>query len=234
MGCREWKCEVKGFDGQQGIARRQAEGRYRESVVASLAVVALVWILACSALPGPREVATPAPTLAATETPIAAGEMTPTPRPLPTMARATPTAGAAAPTSAPVTPTTPASDLPGDQTTEFYVTEADLEQMVNSDQVQEQVQTENFDATMTGGRLIMTVDRLQFGMLNLGPLRVVGTIVARDGVAHFQAESVEPNNLLTAAVPGLLDRVLTSSTAGFYVESVEIQEGRIVYKVRPR
>ncbi len=187
-----------------------------------LAATALLLILACGSL-AVRDAVAPTPTTAPAPTVLLPGADTPTPRPLPTLARATPTAQAAAP------PTRPA-----DESQQFIVTEQDLEDSVNSDAVQEQVQTENFDAAFTGGKVILTVDSLRYGIISMGALRVVGTVTASDGVAHFNAESVEPNNLLTAAVPAMLERVLTASTAGYYVEDVEVQEGRIVYTVRPK
>ena len=187
-----------------------------------LAASALLLILACGSLSARSTAVAPTATPSGPSDPPPA-TTSPTPRPLPTLARATPT---------PLTAATPPTEG-ADQSQQFIVTEQDLEDSVNSDEMQEQVQTENFDATFTGGKVILTVDSLRYGILNMGSLRVVGTVTATDGVAHFNTESVEPNNLLTAAIPGLLERVLTGSTAGYYVEDVEVQEGRIVYTVRP-
>ena len=187
-----------------------------------LTLVVLLLVLACGALPGRRaaDLPTSGP-LDATKPPPATS--TPTPRPLPTLTHATPTPLAAA---------TP-SPAVADQSRQFIVTEEDLEATVNSDEVQRQAQTENFNAEFTGGKVILTVDGVRFGLLSLGPLKVVGTLTATDGVVHFNTESVEPNNMLTAAVPGLLERVMTASTAGYYVEEVQVEEGQIVYTVRP-
>lgn len=187
-----------------------------------LTLVVLLFVLACGALPGRRAVDLPtsSPPLATERPPVTS---TPTPRPLPTLAQATPTPLTAAPPA-------PAD---ADHSQQFVVTEEDLEAAVNSDEVQRQAQTENFNAEFTGGKVILTVDSVRFGLLSLGPLKVVGTLTATDGVVHFNTESVEPNNLLTAAVPGLLERVMTASTASYYVEDVQVEEGQIVYTVRP-
>jgi len=187
-----------------------------------LTLVVMLFVLACGALPGRRAADLPTSSPSDAVTPLAPTG-TPTPRPLPTLAQATPTPQAAA---------TP-SPADADQSRQFIVTEEDLEAAVNSDEVQRQVQTENFNAKFTGGKVILTVDSVRFGLLSLGPLKVVGTLTATDGVVHFNTESVEPNNLLTAAVPGLLERVMTASTASYYVEDVQVEEGQIVYTVRP-
>lgn len=185
-----------------------------------LMLVALLLILACGALPARRAADLPTATSVSSPLPATA---TPTPQPLPTVTQATPT---------PLTAATP-PPAAADQSRQFIVTEQDLEAAVNSDEAQQQAQTENFKAKFSGGKVILTADGVRFGLLSLGPLKVVGALSARDGVAHFNTESVEPNNLLTAAVPGLLERVLTASTAGAYVEDVQVEEGRIVYTVRP-
>jgi len=186
-----------------------------------LTLVVMLFVLACGALPGRRAADLPTSSApGATSAPQATS--TPTPRPLPTLAQATPT---------PLTEGPPAP-VDADQNRQFVVTEKDLEATVNSDEVQRQAQTENFNAEFTGGKVILTVDSVRFGLLSMGHLKVVGTLTATDGVVHFNAESVEPNNMLTAAVPGLLERIMTASTAGYYVEDVQVEEGQIVYTVR--
>lgn len=148
---------------------------------------------------------------------------------------ATPTVEPPAPTLAP--PPTAAlsnnSGTPAADTVTLTVREADVEALVTQPAVAQQFTVDNLDVTFDDGAIELLADRLVYGPVTVNNLALSGTVTAVDGRPRLEVTHLEPNNLITAALPGLLSRLLESRTAGYTVEDIQIDDGSMTIRVRP-
>lgn len=147
---------------------------------------------------------------------------TPTAVPTPTTV---PIVSTAVPTIDPV--------LPGDETVTITLQEEDIAALVAQPEVEQQFTVENLDVTFDNDMIELAADRLVYGPLAVTNLVLRGTAEAVDGQLRLEVTHIEPNNLVTAAIPGLLTRLLESRTAGYYVEDIQIDDGRMTIRVTP-
>ena len=178
-------------------------------VIFAVAVSALLMVLACGALtPSTENVSTIEPT-------------------------STPTFSA--PTVKPtelILTATPVIENNTDQN-RYVVNEKQLEDFVLSPDVQKQIQTENFQAHFRSGKITISADEIRYGVLNLGQMTIEGNVTATNGVVHFNVDSIQPQNMMTAAIPTVLDQLFGTWLANYYIENIEVQEGSLIYTVRP-
>lgn len=151
-----------------------------------------------------------------------------------TVLPATPTVVPTATALPPPTATPPTSPLPpADEAVNLTLREQDVEALVAQPEVEQQFTIENLDVTFDGGVIELTADRLVYGPLSVNNLALAGTVTAADGQPRLDVTHIEPNNLITAAIPGVLSRLLASRTAGYYVEEIQIDDGTMTIRVKP-
>ena len=94
------------------------------------------------------------------------------------------------------------------------------------------VQASSLEVHFQDGKVDVTLKDLSYGLLHLSSLHVVGSFWVQNGVPHFQAERIEPYNLATMALPSMIDQALAQYSAGWYVERIEVREGKIIVTAR--
>lgn len=148
---------------------------------------------------------------------------------------ATPTVAPPAPTMPPPPTTAPANAfvVPTGDALTLTVREDDIEALVTQPAVTQQFTVENLDVTFDDGTIQLVADRVAYGLLAVDNLTLEGTVTAVDGRPRLEVTRIQPNTLVTGAIPGLLTRLLESRTAGYYVEDIQIDDGRMTIRVRP-
>ncbi len=94
------------------------------------------------------------------------------------------------------------------------------------------VHTENLRVRFTGGKTWITADRVTYSLIDVQNLTIVGRLVAQNGKLQLETESVSPQGLVTAMIPGLINQAFSQYTSQWYVENVQTYEGRIELQVR--
>ncbi len=148
---------------------------------------------------------------------------------------ATPTA-VPTPTAAPVLNTVVPQDpneIPADGAVAITLREDDVAALVAQAEAEQQLTATNLDVTFDDGTIELAAGRLAYGPLAVNNLVLAGTVTALDGRPRLEVTRIEPNNLVTAAIPGLLTRLLESRTAGYYVEDITIDDGVMTIRIRP-
>jgi len=186
--------------------------------------------------PSPTQVvATAVPSAEPSATPTESPSPTATRRVLPTAtptrlpATATPTARSTrvlvAPTATPTaTPQWPA---------EIVLTEQQIEQMAGDIGLQGLTIT-GLGVSFENDLMVVSADNLRYSFINIRDLVIQARPVAENGTVTFQVQSISPNNLATAAIPGLINQTLGQAFSDWYVESVRVEPGQLVVTVRPK
>ena len=123
--------------------------------------------------------------------------------------------------------------VPTDDALAIVVHEDDIEALVAQPAAAQQFTVDNLAVTFDDGVIGLTADRLVYGPLVVDNLTLEGTVTAVDGRPRLEVTRIRPNNLVTAAIPGILTRLLESRTTGYYVEDVQIDNGAMTIRVRP-
>lgn len=202
------------------------------ALVVLLVLVVLVGIAGSFARRLQRETAaiwTPQPITPAPTQPMINGAILPT---LPV----TP-AGPAAP-PAPTRPATrpPPSAPPASPTADrnvITVTEADVIRAVAAGVGgQEGLVLQGLTVRFAQGKMRLAADRVQYGVVDVQDLVLVGRLSARDGRLQLETESISPRGLVTALIPTLANQALAQYAAQWYVEEVRTLDGRLELKIR--
>jgi hypothetical protein len=148
---------------------------------------------------------------------------------------ATPTVAPPVATVPPPPTTAPQNDaaVPTNDALTLTVREDDIEALVTQPTAAQQFTVENLEATFDDGSIQLMADRLTYGLLTVNNLTIEGTVTAVDGRPRLDVTRIQPNNLVTAAIPGILTRLLESLTTGYYVEEIQIDDGLMTIRVRP-
>lgn len=148
---------------------------------------------------------------------------------------ATPTLAPPAPTMPPPPTAAPQNDFvsPTVDALTLTVREDDIEALVTQPTTAQQFSVENLEATFDDGSIELKADRVAYGLLSVNNLTLEGTVTAVDGRPRLEVTRIQPNNLVTAAIPGILTRLLESQTDGYYVEDIQIDDGIMTIRVRP-
>jgi hypothetical protein len=113
------------------------------------------------------------------------------------------------------------------------ITEADLQNAITSGVLsQNGVDATNVQIHITGGKLNLTADQLNYGLIRVSNLAVSGSLVAQDGTLQLQVDSVQPGGFVTAMLPSVANQALAQYGSQWYVEQVNISEGRLELVVR--
>ena len=141
---------------------------------------------------------------------------TPVAEPSPTREAATPTAEkTATPTTAKATPTSAATKAVAKAAAtptpawpaEIVVSEADVEQLAASAAAQG-LDVQGLDVQFKDGSMVLSADNLRYGFVSARNLVLQGRPQVADGRVTFQVDSVQPNNLVTAALPSVINQLL--------------------------
>jgi len=163
------------------------------------------------------------PTSANTATPWPTARATDPPQPTRTVAP-TPTVAASAP-SAPA----PAAADPN----LVVITEADIAQAVAEGAgAQQGVTIEDLNVRFADGKMNITAGKIGYGLINLRNLNLVGRLVARDGVLSLEVDSITPRGLAANFIPTMANQALATYAANWYVEDVQIRDGRVELRIR--
>jgi hypothetical protein len=205
---------------------------------ARLALVALAFAAtACTTPPMPAPVVGDragqptqvAPTDEPTRTPTSAPPTAtptrrpPTPTPRPTRAPVQPTATRARPTATP-TPLWPRT---------LVIDEEQIEALA-AGSAMPGLEISGLDATFGDETMTISFDNLRYGIISLRNVTVSGHFTVSNGTPTFVADSIQPRNLATAAIPNFVNQALAQQFADWYVEDLSIMPGMLAVVVHPR
>jgi hypothetical protein len=165
---------------------------------------------------------TPAPT--STASPRPAVRSTDTPQPTSTVA---PTSTEAPqPTEAPAAAAAANPNL-------VVITEDDIAKAVAEGAGAQQGATiENLNVRFADDKMTVTAGKIGYGLINLQNLNLVGRLVAKDGVLSLEVESISPRGLVSNFIPTMANQALAQYGANWYVEDVQILDGRVELRIR--
>ena len=132
------------------------------------------------------------------------------------------------------TPTTPKpTAVPTPDPHHVVITEQDVMRSVASGAAaQGGARVDGLDVRFTGGKMRLSAQSLTYGMLTVQDLLLVGRLVAQNGQLQMQVESVQPGGLIGAVIPSVVNQALAQYTAQYYVEEVNMLEGKLELRVR--
>ena len=164
--------------------------------------------------PAPTNTATPRPTVRSTDTAQPTRTVAPTPTIEPTATAAPVRAAAADPNL-------------------IVITEADIAQAVAEGAgAQQGASIENLNVRFADGKMTITAGKIGYGLIKLQNLNLVGRLVARDGVLSLEVDSISPRGLATNFIPTMANQALAKYGAAWYVEDVQIRDGRVELRIR--
>lgn len=174
------------------------------------------------------------PTPTPTPTPL---PPTPTPTPTPIPPTPTPTQRpaklqVASPTAVPTSPPKPTATPTSQWPAEIVLTDAQLEELASSYSMQG-VDVQGVQVEFRQGSLAVSATRVRYGFFTINNLIVEGRVRVTNGKVSFIADRIQPRNLATAALPTLVDQFLTQALQGWYVESLQLEPGRMILRLRP-
>lgn len=144
-----------------------------------------------------------------------------------TLPTATPMVRRAQPAARPTA--TPTPGWPKD----LVITEADIEAGASGDAMPG-LQVQGLDVQFGNDSMVIAFDSLRYSFVSLRNVTVQGHFEVANGDVTFVADRIQPRNLATTAIPGFVNQALDQNLAGWYVESLSIEPGALVAKVRPR
>lgn len=148
----------------------------------------------------------------------------------PTATRVAPTATRVAPaaTRAPARPAaTPTPEWPKSLT----ITADDIEQGAAS---VPGLQVTGLDVQFASDSMTLSFDSLRYSFVSMRNVTVQGHFTVNNCDVEFVADSINPRNLATSAIPGFVNQSLDQQLAPWCVESLAVQPGQLVVSVRPR
>jgi hypothetical protein len=113
------------------------------------------------------------------------------------------------------------------------ITEADIAQAVAEGAgAQQGVSIDDLKVRFADGKMIITAGKIGYGLIKLQNLNLVGRLVARDGVLSLEVDSISPRGLATNFIPTMANQALAKYAAQWYVEDVQIRDGRLELRIR--
>ena len=162
----------------------------------------------------------------------------PTPLPRCPTARATDTpqpTRTVAPTAAPTATAAPAVAAPAAAVDPnlIVITEADIAQAVAEGAgAQQGVSIENLNVRFADGKMTITAGKIGYGLIKLQNLNLVGAWSRDDGVLSLEVDTLSPRRLATNFIPTMANQALAKYAAEWYVEDVQIRDGRVELRIR--
>lgn len=159
----------------------------------------------------------PSPSPSPTETPV---------QPSPTPTRTATTRPTRTPTAVRLPSATPDANL-------FVVRESDIADAMASGAVSDQgAVIEDLEVRFRDGKINVTAARVEYGMVRVQNLAMVGRLVATNGQLKLEIESISPRGLVTALLPTVANQMLGQYASDWYFEEVKTLDGRIEVRVR--
>ncbi|HNS01221.1 MAG TPA: hypothetical protein PKM78_02435 [Anaerolineae bacterium] len=162
----------------------------------------------------------------------------------PTATPAAPTATPAAPTATRVAPTAtrvvpaatraparPAATPTPEWPKSLTITADDIEQGAAS---VPGLQVTGLDVQFASDSMTLSFDSLRYSFVSMRNVTVQGHFTVNNCDVEFVADSINPRNLATSAIPGFVNQSLDQQLAPWCVESLAVQPGQLVVSVRPR
>jgi hypothetical protein len=164
--------------------------------------------------PAPTNTPSPRPTARATDTPQPTSTVAPT------------STEAPQPTEAPAAAAATNPNL-------VVITEDDIARAVAEGAgAQQGASIENLNVRFADGKMTVTAGKIGYGLINLQNLNLVGRLVAKDGVLSLEVESISPRGLVSNFIPTMANQALAQYAANWYVEDVQILDGRLELRIR--
>ncbi|MCU0502852.1 MAG: hypothetical protein MUC51_14010 [Anaerolineae bacterium] len=115
----------------------------------------------------------------------------------------------------------------------IVITEADIAQAVAQGAgAQQGVTIENLKVRFADGKMNITAGKVGYGLIKLQNLNLVGRLVARDGALSIEVDSITPRGLAANFIPTMANQALATYAADWYVEDVQIRDGRVELRIR--
>ena len=113
------------------------------------------------------------------------------------------------------------------------ITSADVARAVAAGAgTQDNLQVDGLAVGFGSGKMRLSAAQLAYGPVQVQNLVIVGTLVAQDGALQFAPESITPQGLVAALIPSMANQALKQYTSQWYVESVQILDGRMEIRIR--
>jgi len=96
------------------------------------------------------------------------------------------------------------------------------------------LQITGLDVQFGNDTMAMSFDSLRYSFVSLRNVTVEGHFTVSDCNVDFVADSINPRNLATSAIPGFINQSLDQQLGAWCVEALTIQPGQLVASVRPR
>jgi hypothetical protein len=113
------------------------------------------------------------------------------------------------------------------------ITEDDIAQAVAGGAgAQQGANIENLNVRFADGKMSITAAKIGYGLINLQNLNLVGRLVAKDGVLSLEVESISPRGLVSNFIPTMANQALAQYGSNWYVEDVQILDGRVELRIR--
>ena len=113
------------------------------------------------------------------------------------------------------------------------ITEDDIAQAVAEGAgAQQGVSIENLNVRFADNKMTITAGKIGYGLIKLQNLNLVGRLVARDGVLSLEVDSISPRGLATNFIPTMANQALAKYAAEWYVEDVQVRDGRVELRIR--
>ena len=136
------------------------------------------------------------------------------------------------PTVEPIATSAPARAAAADPNL-IVITEADIAQAVAEGAgAQQGVTIEDLKVRFADGKMNITAGKIGYGLIKLQNLNLVGRLVARDGVLSLEVDSITPRGLAANFIPTMANQALATYAADWYVEDVQIRDGRVELRIR--
>ncbi len=112
------------------------------------------------------------------------------------------------------------------------ITEADVQQAIASGVLsQAGASAESLKVDFANGKFNISAAKIAYGAIVVSNLSLVGRLTANAGQLRLETESISPRGLVTAMLPTLANQALAQYASQWYIEEVNIVEGRLELKV---
>ena len=115
----------------------------------------------------------------------------------------------------------------------FVVTDEQIAQAVMSGAGSQQgLSVTNLVVEFSQDKMTLTADQLNYSMIKISNLKLVGKLVAVDGKLQLRTESITPGGLVSALIPTVANQALAQYASAWVVEEVRTLDGRVEIRIR--
>ncbi len=129
--------------------------------------------------------------------------------------------------------TRPAAPSPAPDPNLIIVQEDDISRAIAGGAGEEQgLKVQGLQVRFRDSKMTVSAEELGLGPVQVKQLVMVGRLLAQNGQLRFESESVSPRGLVTSMLPALANQALTQYAAEWYVEDVQVRDGRLELRIR--